>query len=82
MRAPEVFGSSAPSRPARHPVQKCPLRIWIELPVRDYLAVVDSPGQLVETHAEAAFERRQIHSPQVGDCLYLNAAQFAFIGAK
>jgi len=35
-------------------------------PVRDYLAVVDSPSQLVETHAiaaEAAFECRQIQSP-------------------
>ena len=50
-------------------------------PIRDYLAVVDSPGQLVETNAiaaEAAFECRQIHSPQVGDRLYLKVLQFFF----
>jgi hypothetical protein len=28
MRAPQVFGSSAPSRPAKHLVQRCPRRIW------------------------------------------------------
>ncbi len=50
-------------------------------PVRDYLAVVDSPSQLVETGAiaaEAAFECWQIHSPQVGDRLYLKLLQFFF----
>lgn len=50
-------------------------------PVRDYLAVVDSPSQLVETHAitaEAAFECRQIHSPQIGDRFYLKVLQFFF----
>ena len=50
-------------------------------PVRDYLVVVDSPRQLVETHAiaaEAALECRQIHSPQVGDGLYLKVLQFFF----
>src|SRR6267143_7098823 len=50
-------------------------------PVRDYLAVVDSPSQLVETHAvaaETALECRQIHSPQVGDRLYLKVLQFFF----
>src|ERR1700730_3967467 len=50
-------------------------------PVRDYLAVVDSPSQLVETHAiaaEAAFQCCQIHSPQVGDRLYLKLLQFFF----
>ncbi len=48
-------------------------------PVRNYFAVVDSPRQLVETHAiaaEAAFECRQIHSAQVGDRLYLKLLQF------
>jgi hypothetical protein len=41
----------------------------------------DSPSQLVETHtiaAEAAFECRQIHSPQIGDGLYLKVLQFFF----
>src|SRR5260370_41282317 len=50
-------------------------------PVRDYLAVVDSPRQLVETHAiaaEAGLECRQIYSPQVGDRLYLKVLQFFF----
>src|SRR5439155_5548846 len=50
-------------------------------PVRDYFAPVDSPSQLVETHAvaaEAAFECRQIDSPQVRDCLYLKVLQFLF----
>src|SRR5438445_12860409 len=47
-------------------------------PVRDYLAVVDSPSQFVETHtiaAEAAFERRQVHPSQVRDSLYVEALQ-------
>ena len=50
-------------------------------PVRDYFAVVDSPSQLVETHAipaKAGLECRQIHSPQVGDRLYVKLLQFFF----
>ena len=50
-------------------------------PVRDYLAVVDSPGQLVETQAiaaEAVFQCCQIQSPQVGDRLYLKLLLFFF----
>src|SRR5207249_4321972 len=49
--------------------------------VRDYLAVVDSPSQFVETQAiaaEAAFECRQIHSPQVGDRLCVKLLQSSF----
>jgi len=50
-------------------------------PVRDYVAVVDPPRQLVEAHAkeaEAGFGCRQIHSPQVGDRLYLKLLLFFF----
>jgi len=35
--APQVFGSSAPSRSARHPVQRCPRRKWIVLACQELL---------------------------------------------
>jgi hypothetical protein len=50
-------------------------------PVRYYLAVVDSPSQLVETRAiaaEAAFQRRQIHPSKVGDRSHLKVVQLFF----
>ena len=56
-------------------------RYGLRRPVRDYFALVDSPGQFVETHAiaaEAAFECQQIHSPQINNRLYLKVLQLRF----
>src|ERR1700730_14368160 len=53
-------------------------RYGLRWPVRNYLAVVDSPSQLVETHAiaaEAAFECRQIQPSEVGYGLYVEGFQ-------